>query len=51
MILALAALDGDSGARGVVERDADQLTVVDCNDAGVLMDIDTVGELGRLKTI
>ena len=42
---ALATLDGDTGARGIVEHYADQLTAVDCDDAGVLVDIDTVEDM------
>lgn len=36
----LVALDGDQGARAVLERHRDALRVIDCSDAGVLYDID-----------
>ena len=42
---ALAALDGDSGARNIIVQHADQLTAIECDDAGVLVDIDTVMDL------
>ena len=42
---ALSALDGDIGARSIVEHNAEQLTVIVSDDAGVLLDIDTVKQL------
>jgi len=37
----LAALDGDTGARHILEQHAEQLTAIATDDAGVLKDIDT----------
>lgn len=42
---ALAVLDGDSGARRILEQHAEQLTAIATEDAGVLKDIDTPGDL------
>ncbi len=42
---ALCALDGDAGARGIISRNAEQLTVIETDDAGVIADIDTVRDL------
>lgn len=42
----LAALSGDAGARGVLERDRARIRVVEVEDPGVLRDIDTPGDLG-----
>lgn len=36
----LLALDGDQGARAIVERHRDALRLIDCDDPGVLYDID-----------
>lgn len=40
----LAALDGDEGARGVLERHRSQLEVVCVNDRGIFADVDTPGD-------
>jgi molybdenum cofactor cytidylyltransferase len=37
---ALSALDGDTGARHIIERNTGLMTAIDCDDSGVLMDID-----------
>lgn len=42
---ALRALDGDSGARSILEQNAEQLVSIATDDAGVLVDIDTVMDL------
>lgn len=42
---ALCELDGDAGARGIISRNAEQLTAIETGDAGVLADIDTVRDL------
>jgi molybdenum cofactor cytidylyltransferase len=42
---ALSALDGDSGARSIVERNAEALTVVMSDDNGVLLDVDSPEQL------
>jgi len=41
----LLALDGDQGARTVVERHRDALKLVECDDPGILLDIDRKGDL------
>lgn len=41
----LLALDGDEGARTVIERHDAQLRAVDCDDPGVLRDIDRKSDL------
>ena len=42
---ALCALDGDSGARSIINHNAEQLTIIETDDAGVLIDIDTASDL------
>jgi molybdenum cofactor cytidylyltransferase len=44
----LIALDGDVGARGLLERHASEITRVDVDDAGILLDVDTPEDLERL---
>ena len=41
----LAALDGDTGARVILQQHADRLTAIASDDAGVLADIDVVADL------
>ncbi len=41
----LMALQGDSGARGVVAAHADRVKLLPVDDAGVVQDIDTPGDL------
>lgn len=41
----LLALEGDAGARHIVRAHPDLMTLVDCDDPGVLADIDTPGDL------
>lgn len=41
----LLALDGDQGARAVVERHRESLEVVECDDAGAIYDIDRKADL------
>jgi len=43
----LLKLDGDEGARSVVERHPRDLDIVDCDDPGILRDIDTAADLER----
>ena len=45
----LAALSGDAGAREILRADRDRMALLDCADAGVIADIDTVLDLERLK--
>lgn len=46
---ALLALDGDWGARSLIERNAHQLLRIDTEDSGVLTDIDTPSDLLSLN--
>jgi molybdenum cofactor cytidylyltransferase len=41
----LAALRGDSGARVLIERHRDAMRLIDCDDPGVLLDIDCRADL------
>ncbi|MFU8788206.1 MAG: nucleotidyltransferase family protein [Methylobacter sp.] len=41
----LAALDGDEGAKSVIQAHLDQLQLIDCNDAGIFRDIDKPEDL------
>jgi molybdenum cofactor cytidylyltransferase len=43
----LLALDGEQGARAVLERHRDDLALIECDDPGVLMDIDKRADLER----
>jgi molybdenum cofactor cytidylyltransferase len=43
----LLALSGDVGARPVLQRHGDDIRLLECDDAGVLLDIDTKTDLGR----
>jgi molybdenum cofactor cytidylyltransferase len=40
----LLSLEGDEGARSVVERHAQAVEIIDCDDPGILRDIDTPGD-------
>ena len=42
----LLALEGDAGARNIVRANPESLQVIECDDSGVLRDIDTRGDLG-----
>jgi molybdenum cofactor cytidylyltransferase len=42
---ALSALGGDAGARELIAAHRDELTLIDCDDAGILRDIDTRADL------
>ncbi len=46
---ALTALSGAHGAREIVAGAGDDLVLLDCDDAGVLIDIDTPTDLGNLR--
>lgn len=41
----LLKLQGDEGARSVIGRHAAELTIIDCDDRGILRDIDTPADL------
>lgn len=45
----LAALRGDSGAKSLIQSHLDLLHIIDCNDAGVLRDIDHPVDLPDLS--
>lgn len=45
----LLALDGDEGARAVLERHRAELKLVECDDPGILIDIDRRDDLARLN--
>jgi molybdenum cofactor cytidylyltransferase len=45
---ALAALSGDAGAREVLRAERGRLQLVDCDDPGVLADVDTPADLARI---
>jgi molybdenum cofactor cytidylyltransferase len=45
----LIALDGDSGARTIVDRNVDQLTAIETSNAGVLMDVDTQADVEQAE--
>jgi len=44
----LAALAGDGGARELLSRYSTQLTRIEADDAGILLDIDTPADLARV---
>lgn len=43
----LQALSGDSGARAIVQRNQALVRVIDCDDPGILLDIDRRSDLER----
>ena len=43
----LLKLDGDQGARAVLERHRDSIQLIECDDPGVLFDVDRKGDLAR----
>jgi molybdenum cofactor cytidylyltransferase len=43
----LLALDGDQGARAVVERHRDSVQLIECDDPGVLFDVDRKSDLNH----
>jgi molybdenum cofactor cytidylyltransferase len=43
----LLALAGDSGARAVLERHRDRIRLIDCEDAGTMLDVDARLDLER----
>jgi molybdenum cofactor cytidylyltransferase len=42
---ALLGLSGDAGARGVLERHAQEIALVECEDPGIIIDIDRRADL------
>jgi molybdenum cofactor cytidylyltransferase len=47
----LLALQGDAGARALLERDCGQMTLIDTDDDGIFADVDTSGDLEQLETM
>jgi molybdenum cofactor cytidylyltransferase len=45
----LLALDGDQGARAVVERHREAVKLIECDDPGILLDIDRKGDLSAMQ--
>jgi molybdenum cofactor cytidylyltransferase len=45
----IAALTGDVGARGIIERNADRVTWVAIDDPAILVDVDTPEALEKLR--
>jgi len=43
----LIALDGDQGARALLERHRDSVQLIDCEDPGILLDIDRKSDLNH----
>jgi molybdenum cofactor cytidylyltransferase len=43
----LLALDGDLGARAVVERHRDSVQLIECDDPGILFDVDRKSDIAR----
>lgn len=47
----LCAIQGDQGARAVVQQHAEHVTVLPCEDAGILQDIDTPAMLAQYRLL
>ncbi len=45
---ALAALSGDAGARDILRTERSRITLLECDDPGVLADIDTPADLAQI---
>jgi molybdenum cofactor cytidylyltransferase len=43
----LLALTGDAGARAVLERHRDEVELLECDDSGVILDVDARSDLDR----
>lgn len=43
----LLALDGDEGARAVLERHRDSVRLIECDDPGILFDVDRKSDIAR----
>ena len=46
---ALVQLSGDAGARDILRTDPRRVTLIECNDAGILADVDTRADLERVR--
>lgn len=47
----LEQLTGDEGARAVLKRHADQIELLECNDPGIVADIDTPQDIRALTSV
>jgi molybdenum cofactor cytidylyltransferase len=47
----LLLLDGEQGARSILERYADLFVALDSDDAGILIDIDTRHDIGKINDV
>ena len=45
----LAALTGDAGARDILRAERDRMQLIECDDPGVLADVDTPADLDTLE--
>jgi len=45
----LLSLDGDRGARALLADHASEVSILECDDEGVLLDVDTGDDLGRRR--
>lgn len=45
----LAGLSGDTGAKAVIQKHLEQLHLLDCDDPGVLLDVDSPADLNNLN--
>ena len=45
----LLALDGDQGARAIVERHREAVRLIECDDPGIFLDIDRKTDLDRVQ--
>ena len=46
---ALAGLSGDAGARDILRTERGRLTLIECDDPGILADVDTRADLERIR--
>jgi molybdenum cofactor cytidylyltransferase len=45
----LLALDGDQGARSVLERHREAVKLIECDDPGILLDVDRRTDLEKVR--
>lgn len=45
----LAAIDGDEGARTVIARHSDEVVLIPVDDEGIVIDVDTPGDLEKAR--
>lgn len=46
---ALSGLSGDAGARDILRSERGRLTLIECDDPGILADVDTQADLERIR--